>query len=536
MNKWICFLLLFTISICYTHEKTSYQIIDYYWAQQNFKEVKHLGEKFLQAYPNSEYRYEIISMLKKIEQKNIQIYGVNTIFFEPQKPLSFFMVALNVPEIHFEIKHIPLETLLQEKRNLHILPHTAKTIQTWIEKNVAKEHMFCKVIQIKPLPQGCYFLVARYQNIISDLGFFVTDLGLVTKQSENKLLLWTSLLNGQKNVNPTEIYIFHNQQIIQKAQTNQQGIFTTTLQKDQTPITILAHSNGNIAITDMHYFYYHGLQKRCYIYLNKEEYLPNETVQAHILAWQIDSVTKGLFVPQNKIYLSIQDETWHNVYRKEITLDAWGHSLIHFKIPHNMKFGRYCFRVYGATLGEKYFHILEKTKKVEKKDGNLKTNTIEYIENQQSLSLPSGWKNRYILATYETNNLENFQVLKDVEKIEILKLKTFLPKIQLSLHQFHNRELIQNTLPIFLGEKVIFQPKRLWNYKDIFSEFQQYTQNPHIQFPAYSMPQDYFLNALPNLIEFFCEHFKNNISTIDSLQFEFQSDLEHRCWFSKTIK
>ena len=50
------------------------------------------------------------------------------------------------------------------------------------------------------------------------------------------------------------------------------------------------------------------------------------------------------------------------------------------------------------------------------------------------------------------------------------------------------------------------------------------------------MPQNYFLNALPNLIEFFCEHFKNNISTIDSLQFEFQSDLEHRCWFSKTIK
>ena len=134
MNKWICFLLLFTISVCYAHEKTSYQIIDYYWAQQNFKEVKHLGEKFLQAYPDSEYRYEIISMLKKIEQKNIQIYGVNTIFFEPQKPLSFFMVALNVPEIHFKIKHIPLETLLQEKRNLHILPHTAKTIQTWIEK------------------------------------------------------------------------------------------------------------------------------------------------------------------------------------------------------------------------------------------------------------------------------------------------------------------------------------------------------------------------------------------------------------------
>jgi len=57
--------LLFTISVCYAHEKTSYQIIDYYWAQQNFKEVKHLGEKFLQAYPDSEYRYEIISMLKK---------------------------------------------------------------------------------------------------------------------------------------------------------------------------------------------------------------------------------------------------------------------------------------------------------------------------------------------------------------------------------------------------------------------------------------------------------------------------------------
>ena len=70
----------------------------------------------------------------------------------------------------------------------------------------------------------------------------------------------------------------------------------------------------------------------------------------------------------------------------------------------------------------------------------------------QAKDIVSALENLRQVGTVHVEHQENLAG----EKIEILKLKTFLPKIQLSLHQFHNRELIQNTLPIFLGEKVIF--------------------------------------------------------------------------------
>lgn len=201
-----------------------------------------------------------------------------------------------------------------------------------------------------------------------------TDIGIVTKQSSNELLVWVNSLKTLEPINKAKVILYsYNNQILAQGETNSQGIVRFNELKStfdefdpylvyveaQDDFSFLKLNDGRLDLTDFDVMGRSYLQEgyEAYLYTDRGVYRPNDQVNL-VAIIRGEGITLPLDFP---VRLRITDPAG-NIYR-ELVQNTGEQGILDFVIdlPDFAKTGKYTCDLFAAdtSIGQSIFNVEE---------------------------------------------------------------------------------------------------------------------------------------------------------------------------------
>ena len=189
------------------------------------------------------------------------------------------------------------------------------------------------IIKYLPKQRGAYIVRIFLRNKVSTCGFFVTELGLITRFTQNSVLNYTTNRITSEPVDSVKLSLFFNTQKIAQAITSPFSYNYLLTDKDRQEIfrlgtpqpLIIAQKNGEVAVSDP-YFYFYGSSQRpytAYIVTSQPVYRPPAKVDFKISMRELTSNNYVLFANKD-IAVHVKDSKKEGIYRKVVKTDEFG--------------------------------------------------------------------------------------------------------------------------------------------------------------------------------------------------------------------
>jgi hypothetical protein len=520
-------------------------------------EEKHLCRQFLQKYPDSPLRYQVINLARSASHKNIQAYTVGSATFLPQESPTILLTGSRVKDVTIQIWKVDLQRTIRESLPIHFtrISRNAIKIKEWVEKG----SISAKRLVLSPLPAGLYILTAIEEDVRTELAIVVSEISMLVKRSEDMVLVWVGRRHGQplhmQKMKKASLYILHNDQIIHETHTTPQGLWAARVKNNLSPLTFVAFCGEQIALLDSHWYLYERALHRCYIYLDRPFYFPTETIHAKIFLRRLDlSRQKYIMDSKAEISVDLQDDTWHRLATQTVKVTDMGTASFSYSLPKNARPGQYCLRIRGWCMAEKYFPVFSPNSTDIAKNSSqdvppqetipvspvsesapgmkIAKDTYE-IGEDFSLSLTAG--ETPVLLTYEGGTLLGYHLLAPCPPGTVVKKKitrSFSPAIKVVAHRFCKHELlsIQKALSVPARDQLLLisaQTKQSARGEiGLEIAVTDHNQKPLVAELMISIVPDVFPASDTSLENFYYGQRYSDLPTDDSFQFEFISDRE----------
>lgn len=350
---------------------------------------------------SSEYRSDIEIM----ESQVTKVKPVNLYFLEPSLNLSsdnkvftsqekpYFWTKVNgIKNINFKLYHFDPNGLIKssnsknsyfdfllnnyfygDKQVLSALIKDINPIKTWTrEVNYGNEDTGSAALQIdNSLPKGAYILVAegRFDSNKTDyfdaFWFTVSDIGFITKQDKNMLLIKsTNLLdlNEEPNLN-LKVYDRDSSKLIGSMKTDKDGIAKFNLPKvlgdSNQSLIILGQKADNIAINGSYRWASTYSKYSVYLYTERPIYRPTQTVYFKgIIRENTDYGMNNL--PGRSLVVNVYDPNNEPMKSFRFKTNKFGAYSGIFDIPANASLGSYTIETnYGNNQYTSNFEVAE---------------------------------------------------------------------------------------------------------------------------------------------------------------------------------
>jgi len=260
--------------------------------------------------------------------------------------------SYRVNEVGYEVYRIDLEGLIKQYGSrivseINKIEPATRPIKTWKEDIKYKSkyrRLYGKRINIPPLNPGVYLLVARPEGLNEKRGLFlVTDLGIITKESSDEIIIHSVNLRDSKPLS-TEIRIYSEKGLIKKGNTDRNGIWRVpAINKELKPL-IFARSGNHIAMV------YSGGESwgfgqgqrnyMVYIYTDRPVYRPNQEVFFKGIVRRIED--GGYSLPSQKdVAIEVKDTNGTPIYREILKPNNYGSFNHSFSLTSEPPLGTY---------------------------------------------------------------------------------------------------------------------------------------------------------------------------------------------------
>ncbi len=526
-----------------------------------------LCREFLKKNPDSSLRYQVNIIIKNILKKNLQLYCAESPWAMSCEQHRIVLTGANLSQLDFSIAKVSLSEMIEKKQNLELLPSKNEIIESWKIPIESEKHGFVKTIELKKLPPGIYKITAKDEDISSDLGLWVSDLGMVIKQTKDLLMVWTCHRDGTKIKEPVRLQFLYEDQKIGEAQTDNQGVWIGKFRQPIYPITIVAcYQKEHWAIAKSSWYEYQAGFQQGYIALDRPEYQAGQTVHAQIILRNFDPQKQEYnYIPNSQINITFQDSQWRSLLSETVLLNELGAANFSFVLPQDAISGRYCLRIRGWCMVERYFQV-QSLKDIS--STSYKNDLIPLAENLKNSSSLSGIINQSIsgiilphqqwlvgnalnfsaetkqftrLITYETDQILAYKFIEESKKMENFSqiiLKNWIPGIKLvaTWREFGYCNSEERYIPIENPDKYLNFPisiqsppkndfHQAGNLLTITIDNEISNQAKKIQVWATIFPKNY-PNWNEDLQNFYYGERHYEIPTSDSQEWEFLSDRE----------
>ncbi len=264
------------------------------------------------------------------------IYLNKQVFTTKQK-IRLNYSTYRVNETSYEIYRVDMEGLLKKSGSkgiseiLKIEPDVLKQkpVKIWKEEIRYKSRykkIYGKKVNVPPLNPGAYILIAKPENLEArKIWFLVTDLGLITKESKDEILLYAVNLRDSSPIPDTDISVYSDSGIFKKGKAGNDGIWRNpVIDKELNPL-IFARSGNHMAMIrpgDESW----GPSRdnyKVYLYTERPVYRPDQEVFFKGIVRKIED--KGYSVQSARdVMVEVKDTNGTSVYRKTLTTNNYG--------------------------------------------------------------------------------------------------------------------------------------------------------------------------------------------------------------------
>ena len=304
-----------------------------------------------------------VSLKNSLERSDASITSTVPQNYKPNTALSVKFRANNLRQVDFNIYKLSLKQMQDKIRDFKTLtPYKTYTQDlTYDKPYTPKEFTF----ELPGLDRGFYILALKlgknsyqYNYInVTDLAFFVTKryVNEDFENSDKNIHFYTlSAHNGQ----PLSATI--SAEGLNTIQSNKEGI--ASVESNQSLRNVVAKYKDNYALTNTfgENSYYSrrtisGPRSSAKIYINTDRsiYKPGEDVQ--IVFNVVDNSANQYFTYQGpeKLNVTINDASYKNVAKAEVSLDNFGQAVYTFKVPKDTRLGNFSI---NAKLGNGSSH------------------------------------------------------------------------------------------------------------------------------------------------------------------------------------
>ena len=357
-------------------------------AEQSYRQIVHLSqnqhdpaqllkscERFLRQYPDHFLRYNLWQLIKRIRQKNIMLFALGSQIVMPEQPGGIFMVSRGVSAVEFKLWQVDLAATMQAGLDIHLARTSAhaRLLKTWREKIADTGFRCSRRLKLAPLKPGYYIVTAQAGDIRSDLVLLASRLALVVKQDFDKIMVWGQYTDGKPLARPLKLYVLCQQQIVKQTSSNRQGLWAAKIRGHKQPLTLVAiDSSGNPAIVDCQWYRSQQQQYRAFIYLDRQFYHPGQTLHGKVFLRYFDRQQRRYLLPPAgaKLHIALQNtDNWKRLALASLAIDARGTVAFAFPLPPATPAGRYCLRLFGWCLEQKYFEVRSRNQQVKSPPG-----------------------------------------------------------------------------------------------------------------------------------------------------------------------
>ena len=334
--------------------------------RQNSQQLLTMCEQFLRQHPNHSLRYNVWQLIKHTRKKNIMLFALGSQIVMPDRPCGIFVMGRGVSSIKFELWQVDLAATMQDGLDIHF-PRTsrhARLLKSWQEKIKDSGFRFSKRLELAPLKPGYYTITANAGDIRSDLVLIVSRLALVVKQDVDKIVAWGRYTDAKPLTNPLTLYLLYNHQIVKQTTSNNGGLWAARLRGHKIPLTLVAiDSNRNLAIVDCQWYRNRQALYRAFIYLDRPFYYPGQTVRGKVFLRYFDLEQRQYLLPPPgaKLHVALQNTAnWKRLGLATLAVNDSGTMDFCFSLPPEAQVGKYCLRLFGWCLAQKYFALISR--------------------------------------------------------------------------------------------------------------------------------------------------------------------------------
>lgn len=230
------------------------------------------------------------------------------------------------------------------------VPGQSRVVREWAHtvKNRNGEGVFYDVERLGRQKPGIYLVEAHGSAHHATGWLMVTDLALVTKSTDGKVLAYaTDLRTGQPRPG-TQITFFHNSKKVSGGTTSGSGLAELKLPGGPgDSFEALARSGGSLAHSRFYPFGYSSDGKpdyRVHTYTDRPVYRPGHLVRFKGVARRIEAVGYGVPSPQT-VEITVADEQETVLYQSQVPLNDRGSYHGEFRLPSEAVSGVYNIQV-----------------------------------------------------------------------------------------------------------------------------------------------------------------------------------------------
>jgi len=201
----------------------------------------------------------------------------------------------------------------------------------------------CKEVKIPISEPGVYLLYGFSDELNRSQLFLISELGLIAKKWDDKLLIYAINLQTGKPVKGATIEIFSKGELLAKKKTDADGIAKFS-NIPATDIFIKGKINKNYALLRLYSYYnYPREEAKIYVYTDRPVYRPNQKVFFKAILWK--SKDNGYEIIKDKVTVEIRDPKGNLVYRKNFTPNEFGSIAGNFSLAEEPALGYYSITV-----------------------------------------------------------------------------------------------------------------------------------------------------------------------------------------------
>lgn len=136
---------------------------------------------------------------------------------------------------------------------------------------------FAQDVQLPSNALGAYLVSAKMGKLQRDNWYIISNIGLITKKSKNKILTYCIDFNTHKPAANVSVNKYSSGELLWSHKTNKDGIITFDDGSDNYSSIIIAEKNGSLASSYASYWNYETTHF-CYMYTDRPVYRPGDTV------------------------------------------------------------------------------------------------------------------------------------------------------------------------------------------------------------------------------------------------------------------
>lgn len=280
-----------------------------------------------------------------IKDVKIEVYD-----FDPEKFLQYKDIKLDdrysfLQESYYYGSYDKIAGVIKDKQPIKVLN---KTVSYGLEDYAnANFELSDKLSEGSYLVKASGYSLKDNSEFTSYLWFTVSDLGIVTKQDRDRLLVRSVNLEDLKNMSDVDVKFYSKGDkltYLGSAKTNSEGLVSFPLKKsnqtDSNSIFVVAKKANNIALSGSYSWYYDYNKYKVYLYTDRPIYRPNQTVYFKGIL-RTNGPDGPVNMPNQKVTVSIHNIDDEVVKTINLKTNAFGTYNGLVTIPEDAKLGSY---------------------------------------------------------------------------------------------------------------------------------------------------------------------------------------------------